>query len=584
MSEPKQIAQRLDTHSMDEAASRKAVVIKTASRPLVPIVFFPGVMGTRLKLSSGTDDFLWDPDSKAGIFKHYLFGGLLNYKDGTDDDIRGAARRMSAPGQLISVLDGSHLDDEKTRIRGALIGKDSTDKQANTAFIGQEMERRQARGWSSLFYDSYIPLLQMLDCWGRGLPVKHAGADGKIKTHHNLQSLHPVWAFGYDWRRGADLIAEGGGPYASGEHFKAFLQKVFADAYAELPKWHWPGKKQVIVVTHSMGSLVARYISEVVGCGADMAGIVHLAQPTTGAPAATLRLMMGTQAEADASLGGDEDRIVRNIMGLSPYRYLSEVAQLVGPNTLLSSNDYSADPVKAVAGPGEPIDWIQWLDPKGAHNTFVSQAAVDTARGPSGLPKLHKHERLGWAAPRYWTRWETNGTSGYLPCTMSLDEKQSWRADAASIKTGMEPASQPGKVPGKTKFDEISEAYLGADAIITSLRLKHHPKTTAIHAASRQTITRLTLELVPHGVPYVDPKTLLPSPKVLPIFKLVWKFIQGPGDGTVPASSGKALGSVGATSGDAVSGGNSDHQSLGNNSAARLQLLDALENLARPFR
>ncbi len=584
MSEAPSASQRIDSHSMDEAGSRKTVVIKTASRPLIPIVFFPGVMGTRLKLSAGADDFLWDPDSKSGIYKHYLFGGLTHYDDGNDEDVRSASRRMSSPGQLIWTLDKSHFSDEYASIRSVLIDKDSTDVEANDSAVEQEMARRQARGWYSMFYDSYVPLLQMLSCWGRGLPVKHAGADGKVLTHHNQQSLHPVWAFGYDWRRGANLIAAGGSPYADGEHFDAFLQKVFSDTYAELPKWHWPAKKQVIVVTHSMGSLVARYISEVAARGADMAGIVHLAQPTTGAPAATLRLMMGTQAEADVQLGGDEERIVRNIMGLSPYRYLSEVAQLVGPNTLLASNDYSADPVKAVAGPSDPIDWVQWLDPKGSHKTFVTQVAAEKARGTSGLPKLHKHERLGWSAPKYWTRWEANGTFGYLPSTISINDKEAWRADAVGIKNKTELASQPDKTPGKTKFDEIREAYDGADAIITSLRLKHHPKTTAIYAASRQTIMRLTVELVPYGIPYVDPKTLLPNPKVLPVFKLIWKFAQGPGDGTVPASSGKALGAVGAAAGDAVMGSPSDHQSICNNNMARLQLLNALGSLAGSFR
>ncbi|MDC8784252.1 lipase family alpha/beta hydrolase, partial [Roseateles koreensis] len=507
----------------------------------------------------------------------------FSWGDGTDADVRNVGTRLGSPGQLLSDLDSSHVSAEEKCIEDELFFNSSEEeKKGLKPHIQKVMQRRQARGWYSMFYDSYVPLLHTLNQWGRGYSVKQLDEAGQMQALHNQQAYHPVWAFGYDWRQGADLIAQGGRPYAKGEDFSTFLEKVFADSYTDCVDWYWPKQKQVIVVTHSMGSLVARYISEVAGFRDRIAGIIHLAQPTTGAPAASLRLLAGTQTEDMTKLGGSDDQAIRNIMGISPYRYLTAVAQLTGPQTLLASNDYCADAEKAVASAKDPVDWIKWVDPQGEHKAFINQQKIGAMRGTSGLPELHVNGRIGWSAPRFWSRWGSPGAYGYTALKPLHDFKTQWRADAAGVKDHSEPSSQG----LDSKFEDVKRAYEQADTIITSLRLKYHPETTAIYSNGGQSITRLTVQLIPVKFPVsqsMDPNTLQMKPTLIDAFQVHWGFERSAGDGTVPESSGKALSAAGVKLQKAIAGPHSEHQNIGHNPQAQSQLFTALRAISKKF-
>jgi hypothetical protein len=576
------LGQPIARQAMTPDQPRKTVVVNFDPRPLVPIVFLPGMMGTRLKLKEG--GFLWDPDAQIDLFRNYIFKD-----DGSDSDIQKVAARLNDKAGVLRAFHERNADSEQRSIT-ATFGPDSIDKAQNQALIAQEIQRRTARGWYGLHYASYAPLLDRLSVWGKGMPIQIQGADGKPLMFHNRTHFHPVWAFGYDWRRTPDIIADGSGPYLKGEGFNDFLVQVFADAYAELPRWKWPTKKQVILVTHSLGGLVSRYFSEVVGYGDRIAAIVHLAQPTTGAPLAALRLMMGTQPEADAQLGDLAARGLRWVMGLTSYRYLSAIGPMAGAQTLLASNDYSQNAAKPVAGATDPIDWVRWDDPEKKHLTFLMQKQVDLGRGTEGFPAIYSHPRIGWSAPRFWSRWENHGMSGYTPLSPKHQFTDQWRADATGIKDG---SILSGEKPlfGKaamTKKDQVQEAYDRANAIVTTLRVRHHPNTTAIYSKAAQSISRLTVRLEPVqlkiGSRFVSDAFVDAVDEqfdTVPAYQLKWGFEQSPGDGTVAESSGVALGSVGATALPPVNGEGSDHKNIGNNAQARLQLFQTLTTVAK---
>jgi hypothetical protein len=81
-------------------------------------------------------------------------------------------------------------------------------------------------------------------------------------------------------------------------------------------------------VTHSMGGLVARYYSEVMGFKTNVLGIVHGVMPATGAAAAYKRVKAGTEGLAGLALGDDAAKMT------------TVFAQAPGALQLLPSADY----------------------------------------------------------------------------------------------------------------------------------------------------------------------------------------------------------------------------------------------------
>jgi hypothetical protein len=64
----------------------------------------------------------------------------------------------------------------------------------------------------------------------------------------------------------------------------------------------------VIVVTHSMGGLVSRALTEIHGCSSVL-GVVHGVQPATGAPATYKRMRAGFEGPAQVILGRDAGEV-----------------------------------------------------------------------------------------------------------------------------------------------------------------------------------------------------------------------------------------------------------------------------------
>ncbi|MEG0043111.1 MAG: hypothetical protein RR763_15665, partial [Massilia sp.] len=96
---------------------------------------------------------------------------------------------------------------------------------------------------------------------------------------------YPVYAFGYNWLASCDVAA------------KSLRTRI------DWIRAFWTNRKHacrhVILVTHSMGGLVARAcarLSEGAGGASDIAGIVHAVMPALGAPVAYRRMACGTEA------------------------------------------------------------------------------------------------------------------------------------------------------------------------------------------------------------------------------------------------------------------------------------------------
>ncbi len=207
---------------------------------IIPVIFVPGIMGSRLK-RKGQDERAWDPDGKGFMLYHYLLFGSQK------------TRKKMLVGE--QGHDSNYLEVDLKNIKH---NKKLPDGMAD-------------RNWGGVFWKSYGKILKTL-----------AGHEWPDPLHACFHL--PVYAFGYNWTASN---AE------SGQKLAAFIEKTIDDTAKTCEC------TQVILVTHSMGGLVAREACRQTCIQAKVLGVVHGVQPATGAPAAYFRMKTGFEPPAD---------------------------------------------------------------------------------------------------------------------------------------------------------------------------------------------------------------------------------------------------------------------------------------------
>ncbi|WP_414441912.1 hypothetical protein [Burkholderia sp. 22PA0106] len=276
----------------------KAICYMVPQR-VIPVIFVPGIMGTNLAIN--------EPTGPKPVW-------LLN-------DMKSVMPWMARKPKERKAL----LDPGKTQVHpgGNIL--------PGTAQTEAELRRR---GWGEVGCMSYGEWLVWLE---NALNDAHAGTDyGRKGLRESLCHLvtpgleklardevalsykyqFPVHAVGYNWLQSNAVSA-----------------RRLATRIDEITAWY---RKQfnyrcdrVILVTHSMGGLVARYYSEVMGLRDKVLGIVHGVMPATGAAATYKRMKTGTEGIAGLALGPTAASMTA-VVGSAP-----------GPLQLLPSPDYS---------------------------------------------------------------------------------------------------------------------------------------------------------------------------------------------------------------------------------------------------
>jgi triacylglycerol esterase/lipase EstA (alpha/beta hydrolase family) len=197
---------------------------------IIPIIFVPGIMGSRLR-QSGNEGKAWDPDAPVFMGVKYGLQGTPNRR-----------KQMLIGGQS---HDGSYLAVDPDNDKVPDIGKD--------------------KGWGGVAWSFYGRILKALTAheWPN---LVHACFD------------LPVYAFGYNWTDSN---------FESGRQLAKAIEKIIDENGKEAQC------RQVILVTHSMGGLVARSACKLHGAESNVLGVVHGTQPATGSPAAYQRMKHG---------------------------------------------------------------------------------------------------------------------------------------------------------------------------------------------------------------------------------------------------------------------------------------------------
>jgi len=284
---------------------------------VVPVIFIPGVMGSNLKNEDGE---VWQ-FSAPSLKKWPLANakkrkGLLDPKTTTVDD----------SGEILN--DGAD---------------------------GKKFPSRRKRGWGSAFYKSYGEALDrlqyllsdddiLMDNYFReaqlqtarqrftGVRIGEEPAEQVLteeEAAHGHRFLYPLHVFGYNWlQSNAD----------SATLLGAYIRRVMGDYHGRL------AVNKVILVTHSMGGLVARHYSENMNGQENILGIVHGVMPDLGSPAAYRRMKTG------------ERGLTGMIIGDSAEKLMPVLAQSPGPLQLLPGRAYGSGWLKIEGGiPRQPL-------------------------------------------------------------------------------------------------------------------------------------------------------------------------------------------------------------------------------------
>ena len=288
---------------------------------VIPILFIPGIMGTNLR-SKKDKKITWRPPNADLAGALDLIGQLLQYA------VKSTKERANDLTTPAVEIDPS----------GPVDPGDS----------GLPKNVLVARGWGALMRSSYHPFMGKLQhqlnqlsvydfkrCeadlqeWAKeqGLeaPADWGGEGGEPLTKeeilHAANYQFDIWAGGYNWLQSNR---------DSGAAIKEAIENVILPYYNEgkkvtvkeapdgegknecsiqRKKPSRPLAEKVIVVTHSMGGLVSRSLTEIHQCDKVM-GVSHGVQPATGAPATYKRMRSGFEGAEQLFLGRNAADVV----------------------------------------------------------------------------------------------------------------------------------------------------------------------------------------------------------------------------------------------------------------------------------
>ena len=466
-------------------------------REIVPVIFVPGIMGSRLVIAQGgkkESKKAWDPDAK--VFMLNRFG-------------RFAVTALERKALLV----GDKFDRDYLEV-------DNYNPQHNKKFASPTDPNRAKRGWGGIFWDSYGRFLKELQSHRWPEPIGHCFE-------------FPVHAFGYNWSASCDDNGRKLGEYID-QTIDQYRNRLKDEKREKLPRLC----DQVILVTHSMGGLVARSACLLHGAEKQVLGVIHGVQPTTGSPAAYWRMKAGFE------------RPRFTVDGDSWWRFFN--------------------PLKLVDAVGRKVIGNITAATLGSNGEEVTSLLANI---PGGLQLLPTPQYVDNTGQREWLSYQKNdGTMLTLPkadpfSEIYLEQAEPWRmVNPDWIDPGKKPRSGKkyrGGDPWGGYAEKLKEAQAFHEAL-AKLEKQAHDDTVQFYSTGLDSTHQVRYSRRPYEQTqapdpwqnvelvrqftnkgefrgYVDEKDkpLPTSEGAAAIIALAMP--DGSGDGTVPDSSGRAL-------------------------------------------
>lgn len=264
---------------------------------IIPVIFVPGVMGSNLK----------------GIGK-----------------ANGQRWRLDSPKAMASWITKDEIDRKKFLTPATMTLDNNGVRPHGTQQVDEELKRR---GWGEVGAMSYASFLVWLENALNDQHDPHGGERdrlvgvrlGAMKGESELTKdevalsykyRFPVHACGYNWLDDNVQAAK--------------LLKLRIESVISRYKNDKKMCEKVILVTHSMGGLVGRYCSELLGMSDKILGVVHGVMPAIGAAAVYRRFKAGTEG----------DLIPAAVLGRNGGEMTAVLSSAPGPMQLLPTSEY----------------------------------------------------------------------------------------------------------------------------------------------------------------------------------------------------------------------------------------------------
>ena len=544
---------------------------------VIPVIYVPGLFGSRLARPGDKleDQYVWDPDAKGPIMSHFAKSVLSGFfqRNWDDEEInKKVARLHDSKARVMNDYDDKAKQTRMNTLQKSKHFQQDVAQASHTAqhpadqqpLLDAAYQRRAERGWLGILAD-YTPLMEAIEL---------------IEDEH---FIYRCYGAGRDWRN--DLANEAADLTQDIERIQAISE------YPELGVngLHYEaGGEKALVITHSQGSLIARYASQVLGANNKIHGMVHLNQPTTGSPVLYRRFIFG--AKQERVLAYTPTRIKSNIfaeiIGTSPYHF-TRMGNLPGVYALLPTNDYVHQGGATNATGAANASNAHWLTTEPAHlkPSTINDVYDDVYLNDQVGLLCHKRYDAGHRPKPYSTREFTRVTyeddfgdpvddalDNVDPKNLThqadiyLPNETPWHHDNMRLRPN---AATPDEDLRKVEewYEILEERLLTAKSFHDDLGLQHHPNTYVIRSEGLETAINVHL--------FINRNQVLESPYD--------KHKQG--DGTVPLTSQEALLNHGAKpAGDIITKGNVVHAEICEHKEAIEQTQHAILEIIKPRR
>ncbi|UGQ46144.1 esterase/lipase family protein [Massilia endophytica] len=281
-------------------------------RRVIPIVFLPGIMGSNLRMSAArqkqiekTNNIAWRPDrtAEAIALMKASAGQRQLQLDPNQTEVDTYDPASSPTGSKETADERHYLSNIRLRMSSELPSVFLSDDPPGLGALAKTKEQKaMSRGWGEVYFSSYRDILETCekylncnikdDCWKTildkdprswtsGAPTDMAPLTFDQLRRATKECFFPVHAMGYNWLQGNEVSARQ-------------LSKRIRALISYYKKGRFECEK-VIIVTHSMGGLVARALvhPDFGNAASIILGMVHGVMPAMGAPAAYKRMRCG---------------------------------------------------------------------------------------------------------------------------------------------------------------------------------------------------------------------------------------------------------------------------------------------------
>ncbi|MGF6275279.1 pimeloyl-ACP methyl ester carboxylesterase [Massilia sp. UYP11] len=381
---PEQSGGKLAQGFITPSQNKTPQVHSIPPKRVLPIIFIPGIMGSNLRMSAERqaslgkkNNIAWRPDNlfETVPMKEDSAAERQLRFDPSQTELDTYDPKINITGNPIETSNirnkAAHFSSQYggswRRIDGPLLQSD----RPGTSDAKTRDEKARERGWGEVFFGSYEKILSECEVRLNGVfsdqfkdgylmrsivnvnPSQWEAHPGSSMTKMDEASLRnavkgcwfPVHAMGYNWLQGnMDSGIE------TAERITALMKKYQSQGYQ---------CEKVILITHSMGGLVARAIihPEMGKIGDQVLGVIHGVMPAIGAGTAYKRMRCGFEGDdTSARILGATGPHVTAVLGNSQGGLELLPSQEYGNNWLQVTR--GSEVIKSFPQKGDPYEEI----------------------------------------------------------------------------------------------------------------------------------------------------------------------------------------------------------------------------------